>query len=174
MALARGGKGAVAPNVGKDGPCNSSIFDEKIGGGVGIHLRCEKIINTKYFECDSSFLYSLFIMGLLFRAPQSTFHHFEIINSIIIIIITFYCKNERNKLFSKSQFGHSAKSRFILIFMCCEKPCIRISAFIISYHNIISQPVKGALVRFIAKVEGVDKEKFSGAEPQTPTFPHPR
>ena len=29
--------------------------------------------------------------------------------------------------------------------------------------------MKGALVTFIAKVEGVAKEKFSGAEPQTPT-----
>ena len=28
--------------------------------------------------------------------------------------------------------------------------------------------MKGALVTFIAKVEGVVKEKFSGAEPQTP------
>ena len=37
------------PNVEKDGPRNSSKFDEKIWGGVGIHLRCEKIINTKYF-----------------------------------------------------------------------------------------------------------------------------
>ena len=50
VALARGQGGAVAPpNVEKDGPRNSSKFDEKIGGGVGIHLRCEKIINTKYF-----------------------------------------------------------------------------------------------------------------------------
>ena len=30
--------------------------------------------------------------------------------------------------------------------------------------------MKGALVTFIAKVEGVVKEKFSGAPPQTPTF----
>ena len=30
--------------------------------------------------------------------------------------------------------------------------------------------MKGALVTFIAKVEGVVNEKFSGAEPQTPTF----
>ena len=29
--------------------------------------------------------------------------------------------------------------------------------------------MKGALVTFIAKVEGVVKEKFSGAPPQTPT-----
>ena len=29
--------------------------------------------------------------------------------------------------------------------------------------------MKRALVTFIAKVEGVVKEKFSGAEPQTPT-----
>ena len=29
--------------------------------------------------------------------------------------------------------------------------------------------MKGALVTFIAKVEGVVKEKFPGAEPQTPT-----
>ena len=29
--------------------------------------------------------------------------------------------------------------------------------------------MKGALVTFIAKVEGVVEEKFSGAEPQTPT-----
>ena len=29
--------------------------------------------------------------------------------------------------------------------------------------------MNGALVTFIAKVEGVVKEKFSGAEPQTPT-----
>ena len=29
--------------------------------------------------------------------------------------------------------------------------------------------MKGALVTFIAKVEGVAKEKFSGAQPQTPT-----
>ena len=51
--------GSVAPargrlpplNVEKDGPRNSSKFDEKIGGGggVNIHLRNEKIINTKYF-----------------------------------------------------------------------------------------------------------------------------
>ena len=48
----KGGKGgAVAPppNVEKDGPRNSSKFDEKIGEGKGIHLRCEKIINIKYF-----------------------------------------------------------------------------------------------------------------------------
>ena len=45
----KGGKGAVAPNVEKDGPRNSSKFDEKIGEGVGIHLRYEKIINIKYF-----------------------------------------------------------------------------------------------------------------------------
>ena len=51
MAPARGARGgAVAPpNVEKDGPRNSSKFDEKIGEGVDIHLRCEKIINTKYF-----------------------------------------------------------------------------------------------------------------------------
>ena len=30
--------------------------------------------------------------------------------------------------------------------------------------------MKGALVTFIANVEGVVKEKFSGAEPQTPAF----
>ena len=45
-------EGAVAPpppNVEKDGPRNSSKFDEKIGMGAGIHLRCEKIINNKYF-----------------------------------------------------------------------------------------------------------------------------
>ena len=30
--------------------------------------------------------------------------------------------------------------------------------------------MKGALVTFIAKVEGVVKEKFSGALPQTPTY----
>ena len=30
--------------------------------------------------------------------------------------------------------------------------------------------MKGALVTFIAKVEGVVKEKFSGAPPQTQTF----
>ena len=30
--------------------------------------------------------------------------------------------------------------------------------------------MKGVLVTFIAKVEGVVKEKFSGAEPQTPKF----
>ena len=30
--------------------------------------------------------------------------------------------------------------------------------------------MKGVLATFIAKVEGVVKEKFSGAEPQTPTF----
>ena len=30
--------------------------------------------------------------------------------------------------------------------------------------------MKGVLVTFIAKVEGVVKEKFSGAPPQTPTF----
>ena len=47
---ARGARGAVAPpNVEKDGLRNSSKFDEKIGEGVGIHVRCEKIINTKYF-----------------------------------------------------------------------------------------------------------------------------
>ena len=46
----QGGGGRLPPNVEKDGPRNSSKFDEKIGGGgVGIHLRCEKIINTKYF-----------------------------------------------------------------------------------------------------------------------------
>ena len=47
----KGGKGArgrLPPNVEKDGPRNSSKFDEKIGRGVRIHLRCEKIINTKY------------------------------------------------------------------------------------------------------------------------------
>ena len=33
--------------------------------------------------------------------------------------------------------------------------------------------MKGVLVTFIAKVEGVVKEKFSEAEPQTPTFPPP-
>ena len=30
--------------------------------------------------------------------------------------------------------------------------------------------MKGVLVTFIAKVEGVVKEKFSGAPPQTPKF----
>ena len=30
--------------------------------------------------------------------------------------------------------------------------------------------MKGALVTFIAKIEGVVKEKFVGASPQTPTF----
>ena len=30
--------------------------------------------------------------------------------------------------------------------------------------------MKGALVMFIAKVEGMVKEEFSGAEPQTPTI----
>ena len=45
-----GARGAVAPpNVEKDGPRNSSKVDEKIGEGVRIHLRCKKIINTKYF-----------------------------------------------------------------------------------------------------------------------------
>ena len=48
VAPARGARGRLPPNVEKDGPRNSSKFDEKIGG-VGIHLRCEKIINTKYF-----------------------------------------------------------------------------------------------------------------------------
>ena len=77
MAPARGARGGrLPPHVEKDGPRNSSKFDEKIGGGVGIHLRCEQIINTKYFLCDSSFLYGLFITGLLFRAPQSIFHRF--------------------------------------------------------------------------------------------------
>ena len=33
--------------------------------------------------------------------------------------------------------------------------------------------MKGALVMFIAKVEGAVKEKFSGAPPQTLTFPPP-
>ena len=33
--------------------------------------------------------------------------------------------------------------------------------------------MKGALVTFIAQVEGVVKEKFSGAEPQTPTVSTP-
>ena len=31
----KGARGAVAPNVEKDGPRNSSKFDEKIGGGGG-------------------------------------------------------------------------------------------------------------------------------------------
>ena len=44
----QGGSVAPPPNVEKDGPRNSSKFDEKIGRGVRIHLRCEKIINTKY------------------------------------------------------------------------------------------------------------------------------
>ena len=45
----KGGKGGrLPPNVEKDGLRNSSKFDEKIGEEVGIHLRCEKIINTKY------------------------------------------------------------------------------------------------------------------------------
>ena len=45
------GGGRLPPNVEKDGPRNSSKFNEKIGGGggVGIHFRCENIINTKYF-----------------------------------------------------------------------------------------------------------------------------
>ena len=38
---ARGGGGCPL-NVEKDGPRNSSKFDEKIGRGVRIHLRCEK------------------------------------------------------------------------------------------------------------------------------------
>ena len=42
-------RGGCPPNVEKDGPRNSSKFDEKIGMGVGIHLRCEKIINNQYF-----------------------------------------------------------------------------------------------------------------------------
>ena len=41
MAPVRGAGGAVAPNVEKDGPRNSSKFDEKIERGVRIHLRCE-------------------------------------------------------------------------------------------------------------------------------------
>ena len=41
--------GGCPPNVEKDGPRNSSKFDEKIEGGGGIHLRFEKIINIKYF-----------------------------------------------------------------------------------------------------------------------------
>ena len=46
----QGGQGGgCPPNAEKDGPRNSSKFDEKIGEGVGIHLGCEKIINTKYF-----------------------------------------------------------------------------------------------------------------------------
>ena len=51
VAPARGGQGRrlPPPNVEKDGPRNSSKFNEEIGMGVGIHLRCEKIINTKYF-----------------------------------------------------------------------------------------------------------------------------
>ena len=49
VAPARGAGGAVAPpNVEKGGPRNSSKFDEKNGKGVRIHLRREKIINTKY------------------------------------------------------------------------------------------------------------------------------
>ena len=38
------GKGAVAPNVEKDGPRNSSKFDEKIGGWVSI----SDVKNRKY------------------------------------------------------------------------------------------------------------------------------
>ena len=72
----QGGKGGVCPPMLKKRAFvilpNSM---RKLGGG-GIHLRCEKIIHTKYFQCDSSFLYGLFIMGLLFRAQQSTFHRF--------------------------------------------------------------------------------------------------
>ena len=50
MAPARGARGdGCPPNVEKDGPRNSSKFDEEIGEGVGIHLSCEKIINIKYF-----------------------------------------------------------------------------------------------------------------------------
>ena len=46
----QGGQGGRLPPpiVEKDGPCNSSKFDEKIGREMRIHLRCEKIINTKY------------------------------------------------------------------------------------------------------------------------------
>ena len=78
VAPARGGKGgAVAPPMLKKMVLvilpNSM---RKLGGEMRIHLRCEKIINTKYLYCDSSFLYGLFITGLLFRAPQSTFHRF--------------------------------------------------------------------------------------------------
>ena len=92
-----GGKGGrLPPNVEKDGPRNSSKFDEKIGGGC-IHLRCEKIINTKYFNVTVLFCKVFLLRGcyLELRNQRST---------------AFYCKNEKNKPFSKSQFGHSAKS----------------------------------------------------------------
>ena len=36
------GKGARGQGGKGGGPHNSSKFDEKIGEGVGIHLRCEK------------------------------------------------------------------------------------------------------------------------------------
>ena len=42
------GKGAVAPNVEKDGPRNSSKLDEKIGRGDAYPSQMRKIINTKY------------------------------------------------------------------------------------------------------------------------------
>ena len=47
----KGGKVGRSPPpiVEKNGPRNSSKFDEKIGEGVGIHLRYEKIINIEYF-----------------------------------------------------------------------------------------------------------------------------
>ena len=37
-----------------------------------------------------------------------------------------------------------------------------------TYDLYLRQSIKGALVAFIAKVEGVVQEKFSGAPPQTP------
>ena len=81
----QGGRGAVAPNVEKDGPRNSSKFDEKTGG-VGTHLRCEKIINNNIFNVTVLFCTVFLLRGCYseLRNQRST---------------AFYCRNERNKPF---------------------------------------------------------------------------
>ena len=80
VAPARGGKGGrLPPNVEKDGPRNSSKFDEKIGRGVRIHLRCEKIINTKYLVTV------LFCTVFLLRGCYSELRNQR--------STAFYCKN---------------------------------------------------------------------------------
>ena len=98
----KGGKGGgCPPNVEKDGLRNSSKFDEKLGGGCVSISDVKKSLILNIFNVTVLFCTVFLLRGCYseLRNQRST---------------AFYCKNERNKPFSKSQIGYSAKYLFIL------------------------------------------------------------
>ena len=135
----KGGKGGgCPPNVEKDGPRNSSKFDEKLGGGCVSASDVKKSLILNIFNVTVLFC-TVFLLRCCYselRNQRST---------------AFYCKNERNKPFSKSQIGYSAKYLFILT-----------SAY------------EGGVGHVHSQSRGRGQKKFSGAQPQTPTFPPPQ